>query len=156
MCDETLLRSLCSPMCTLHSTLSTGLCAGLLPKTLLTLHVASHLPRDAIHSILGSKFLDGSVQKWDIVYVCKNSTRQLTFATLLHCAKSNVFLQVCIITGANAGIGAATAAEMVARGAHVIMACRSLQRGKLAAEVGILLFMAHVNWLYLRRKRVRV
>eukprot|EP00884_Botryococcus_braunii_P005989 jgi/Botrbrau1/15391/Bobra.43_2s0019.1 len=42
--------------------------------------------------------------------------------------------KVCIITGANAGIGLATAKELVARGAHVIMACRSPERGQAALQ----------------------
>lgn len=44
-------------------------------------------------------------------------------------------LQVCIVTGANAGIGYATAKKLAERGAHVVLACRSEQRGKQAAQV---------------------
>lgn len=39
-----------------------------------------------------------------------------------------------LITGANAGIGEVTARELVRAGAEVILACRSLDRGKAAAE----------------------
>lgn len=35
-----------------------------------------------------------------------------------------------LITGANSGMGLATTVEMARRGATVIMACRSLKRGK--------------------------
>lgn len=49
--------------------------------------------------------------------------------------------RVVVITGANAGIGRATAQALVAQGAHVVMACRSLERAEaarasIAAAVG--------------------
>lgn len=49
--------------------------------------------------------------------------------------------KIVVITGANAGIGRATARALAARGAHVVMACRSRERGEetrvaIAAEVG--------------------
>lgn len=40
---------------------------------------------------------------------------------------------VCL-TGGNTGIGKATAAAMAVRGARVILACRSKQRGEEAAR----------------------
>lgn len=46
-------------------------------------------------------------------------------------------LQVCLITGGNAGIGYATAKKLAQRGAHVILACRSHQRGQEAVKVSI-------------------
>lgn len=39
-----------------------------------------------------------------------------------------------IVTGANSGIGKATAAELLRREARVIMACRSRERGESAAQ----------------------
>lgn len=39
-----------------------------------------------------------------------------------------------IVTGANSGIGKATAAELLRREARVIMACRSRERGETAAQ----------------------
>lgn len=43
---------------------------------------------------------------------------------------------VCIVTGANAGIGKATAMQLAARGVTVVMACRNAERGARAqAEV---------------------
>jgi NAD(P)-dependent dehydrogenase (short-subunit alcohol dehydrogenase family) len=41
--------------------------------------------------------------------------------------------RVAIITGANAGLGFATAAALAAKGAHVVMAIRNLDKGKQAA-----------------------
>lgn len=43
--------------------------------------------------------------------------------------------KVCVITGANAGIGHATAAGLIRRGASVILACRSLSKAQEAAKV---------------------
>ncbi len=40
--------------------------------------------------------------------------------------------KLVVITGANAGIGKETAAELARRGANVIMACRSLERAEQA------------------------
>lgn len=42
--------------------------------------------------------------------------------------------KICMITGANAGIGKAAAAQIAAKGYHVIMACRSGERGQKALE----------------------
>ena len=42
--------------------------------------------------------------------------------------------KVCIITGANAGIGKATAVGLAQRGATVVMVCRSQERGEAARE----------------------
>jgi hypothetical protein len=44
-------------------------------------------------------------------------------------------LQVCLVTGGNAGIGYATARMMAERGAHLFIACRSPERGAKAAQV---------------------
>src|SRR6185436_8926659 len=37
-----------------------------------------------------------------------------------------------LVTGANSGLGLRTAQMLAARGAHVIMGCRSTQRGEVA------------------------
>lgn len=42
--------------------------------------------------------------------------------------------RVALITGANTGIGLVTARELAARGAHVFIACRSVEKGQAAAE----------------------
>ncbi len=42
--------------------------------------------------------------------------------------------KVCLITGANAGIGKAACVQMLQKGYHVVMACRNEQRGKQALE----------------------
>jgi hypothetical protein len=43
--------------------------------------------------------------------------------------------KVAIVTGGNTGIGFATAEMLATRGAHVILACRSAERGEAAAAV---------------------
>ncbi len=42
--------------------------------------------------------------------------------------------KVIIVTGSNAGIGFETARTLVKKGAHVIMACRNKERGKMALK----------------------
>jgi NAD(P)-dependent dehydrogenase (short-subunit alcohol dehydrogenase family) len=42
--------------------------------------------------------------------------------------------KVCLITGANAGIGKAASVKMLQKGYHVVMACRSAERGRYALE----------------------
>ena len=42
--------------------------------------------------------------------------------------------KVCIITGANAGIGKKASIQIASKGYHVIMACRNKERGKIALE----------------------
>lgn len=54
----------------------------------------------------------------------------LPLPTLTRCGRR---LQVCVVTGGNAGIGFATAAKLAERGAHVVLACRSAERGRAAA-----------------------
>jgi NAD(P)-dependent dehydrogenase (short-subunit alcohol dehydrogenase family) len=41
----------------------------------------------------------------------------------------------CVVTGANSGIGHHTALEIVRRGATVVLACRSAERGKAAVDL---------------------
>ncbi len=41
---------------------------------------------------------------------------------------------VALVTGANTGIGFVTARELASRGAHVFIACRSLDKGQIAAN----------------------
>lgn len=43
--------------------------------------------------------------------------------------------QVAVVTGANGGIGAATSAGLAAAGAHVIMACRSTDKGRHTRDI---------------------
>ena len=42
--------------------------------------------------------------------------------------------RVAVVTGANTGIGLPTAAELARHGAHVVMACRSRERARAAAD----------------------
>jgi retinol dehydrogenase 12 len=46
--------------------------------------------------------------------------------------KNSLAGETCLITGANTGIGRATALELARRGAHVFVACRSEQKGREA------------------------
>ena len=43
--------------------------------------------------------------------------------------------RTAVITGANTGLGYETAAELAARGAHVVLAVRNLDKGKAAADL---------------------
>lgn len=42
--------------------------------------------------------------------------------------------KVVIVTGANTGIGKETALELAKRGAHVYMACRDMEKCKIARD----------------------
>ncbi|MGF7046745.1 NAD(P)-dependent dehydrogenase (short-subunit alcohol dehydrogenase family) [Paenibacillus sp. DS2015] len=44
---------------------------------------------------------------------------------------------IVVVTGANSGMGLATTVELARRGAHVIMVCRSAERGERAKEEAI-------------------
>ena len=48
-------------------------------------------------------------------------------------SKATLKGKTVIITGANAGIGLETAVDLARRGARIIMACRSVERGEMAA-----------------------
>ena len=43
--------------------------------------------------------------------------------------------RTAVITGANTGLGYETAAALAAKGAHVVLAVRNLEKGKAAADL---------------------
>lgn len=49
-------------------------------------------------------------------------------------SKARLYGKVAIVTGANSGIGRQVTVELARRGARVIMACRSMERGENAAR----------------------
>jgi NAD(P)-dependent dehydrogenase (short-subunit alcohol dehydrogenase family) len=58
--------------------------------------------------------------------------------------------KIAIVTGANSGIGYATARALAAKGAQVIMACRNEGRGRVAIqEIQVEQLAADVEWLQL-------
>lgn len=57
--------------------------------------------------------------------------------------------KVVIITGANTGIGKATAVDLATRGAKVYMACRDPQRGE-AARDDVIVKSGNTNVLFLQ------
>ncbi len=42
--------------------------------------------------------------------------------------------KLCLVTGANSGIGLATATQLARMGAHVVMVCRDAARGEAARD----------------------
>ena len=44
------------------------------------------------------------------------------------------YLQTAIVTGANSGLGKESAYELLRKGAHVVLACRSVERGEQAVQ----------------------
>lgn len=65
-----------------------------------------------------------------------NSLRRQDRPPPLQCAGCNGSFagRLCIVTGANAGVGFDTSAALARRGANVIMACRSAERGEAAVQ----------------------
>lgn len=43
-------------------------------------------------------------------------------------------MKTAIVTGANSGMGLATAVDLARKGIHVVMACRNEEKGKDALE----------------------
>ena len=48
--------------------------------------------------------------------------------------RANMSGKICVVTGANSGIGKETALGLAQMGAHVVMVCRNADKGKAALE----------------------
>ena len=52
----------------------------------------------------------------------------------MRCHRASMSEKVCIVTGANSGIGKETALGLSQMGARVVMVCRNVEKGKAALE----------------------
>merc|ERR1711892_494046 len=94
--------------------------------TLLSVGAAGGLLLLAWHTSFLLALLAGSALAWAwLMDWCRGSLY-----------KGHVRLEgkLAVVTGGNTGIGLQTGKELAARGARVILACRSEERGKQAAE----------------------
>ncbi len=68
--------------------------------------------------------------------IVENAASALNIRSRRRAAARPLTGQVAIVTGGNAGIGLATAKKLAERGADVVLACRSRERGEAAVKVG--------------------
>ncbi|XP_069676672.1 retinol dehydrogenase 14-like isoform X3 [Periplaneta americana] len=72
---------------------------------------------------------------WYVVAVLIGVKLYIKLTTGICKSQKKLYGKTVIITGANTGIGKATACELARRGARVILACRNLEKGRKVREL---------------------
>eukprot|EP00898_Chlorokybus_atmophyticus_P005263 jgi/Chlat1/5738/Chrsp38S00430 len=89
---------------------------------------------DAVREAAGSAYLTTLGGLEILENVAYHATRAIIPPRKVDAAQQPLPGRVCVVTGGNAGVGFATCQALYTRGAHVILACRSKERGEAAAS----------------------
>ncbi|CAM9549982.1 unnamed protein product, partial [Heterosigma akashiwo] len=102
------------------------------------------IPLNLVVAALLSDWLISSIGVEEVGPVLKTSIATLScavsFSAWFHCVRGQKYVQrdmsgkVCVVTGANAGIGLETARELARMGATVVLGCRSESKALKAIE----------------------